>query len=167
MGFIFQHMHLLKNLSVFDNIILSAYLAKKSSRKSLKERATELMRKAGVAELAGNDVTQASGGQLQRVAICRALINNPDVIFGDEPTGALNSKSAGEIMDMLADINSSGTTILLVTHDVKVAAKTDRVLFMHDGSIVAEQLLGKYRRENDDSKEREELLSAWLKKMGL
>jgi putative ABC transport system ATP-binding protein len=166
MGFIFQQIHLLKNLNIFDNIILSAYLAKNNSRKMINQKAQELMETAGIADLANRDVTQASGGQLQRVAICRALINNPLIIFGDEPTGALNSKSACEIMDLLAGINQSGTTILLVTHDVKVAAKTERVLFMLDGNIVAEQVLGKYVQENNDVKAREEKLSGWLLGMG-
>ncbi|HLO16295.1 MAG TPA: ABC transporter ATP-binding protein [Anaerolineales bacterium] len=167
MGFIFQQIHLLKNLSIFDNIILSAYLANHTSRKAINERAMELMQKAGIADLANNDITQASGGQLQRVAICRALINSPDIVFGDEPTGALNSRSACEIMEILADINQSGTTILLVTHDVKIAARTERVLFMLDGTLLAEQRLGKYRKECNDIKEREENLSQWLLKMGL
>jgi putative ABC transport system ATP-binding protein len=166
MGFIFQQIHLLKNLSIFDNIIFSAYLANHTSRKLINQKAMELMQKAGIADLANNDITQASGGQLQRVAICRALINSPDIVFGDEPTGALNSKSACEILEILADINQSGTTILLVTHDVKVAAKTERILFMLDGTLVAEQRLGKYKRENNDIKEREENLSKWLLKMG-
>lgn len=167
MGFIFQQIHLLKNLSIFDNVIFSAYLANHTSRKAINQRALDLMQKAGIADLANNDITQASGGQLQRVAICRALINNPDMVFGDEPTGALNSKSAREIMEILADVNQSGTTILLVTHDVKVAARTERVLFMLDGSLVAEQQLGKFCRENNNLKEREEKLSHWLLKMGL
>ncbi len=124
------------------------------------------MEKTGIAELAENDITQASGGQLQRAAICRALINNPDIIYGDEPTGALNSKSANEIMDILADINHSGTTILLVTHDVKVASKTERVIFMLDGEVTGEYQLGKYEKENSDDKGREEELSQWLLKMG-
>lgn len=166
MGFIFQQIHLLKNLSIFDNIIFSAYLANHTSRKQINQRAMELMQQAGIANLANNDITQASGGQLQRVAICRALINSPDILFGDEPTGALNSKSACEIMEMLADINQSGTTVLLVTHDVKVAARTERVLFMLDGSLVAEYPLGKYCRENNNLKEREEQLSRWLLKLG-
>ncbi|MFD3445954.1 ABC transporter ATP-binding protein [Microbacteriaceae bacterium 4G12] len=165
-GFIFQQINLLKNLSIFDNIILSAYLAKKNSRKEINNRAMKLMEKTGIAELADNDITQASGGQLQRVAICRALINNPDIIFGDEPTGALNSKSAIEIMEILAEINQTGTTILLVTHDVKVAAKTERVIYMLDGKIIGEQHLGKYQVKNNDFKEREEKLSKWLMSMG-
>lgn len=166
MGFIFQQFHLLNNLCIFDNILFSAYLANHTSQKEINQRAMELMEKAGIAQLAQNDITQASGGQLQRVAICRALINQPDIIFGDEPTGALNSKSAGEIMDLLAEINLAGTTVLLVTHDVKVAAKTERVLFMLDGDIVAETRLGKYCKEINDSKSREEMLSNWLLRLG-
>ncbi|QQK74850.1 ABC transporter ATP-binding protein [Salicibibacter cibarius] len=166
MGFIFQGIHLLKNLSIFDNIILSAYLAKKSSRHQINERALELMQQTGIADLAHHDIMQASGGQLQRVGICRALINHPKMIFADEPTGALNSKSAAEIMDILADINQTGTTILLVTHDVKVAAKTERILYMVDGNIVGEKLLGKYNQHNNEMKTREEKLSKWLMEMG-
>jgi putative ABC transport system ATP-binding protein len=165
MGFIFQHIHLLNNLSIFDNIILSAYLARNGGRAKVNRRATELMETVGIAELADNDVTQASGGQLQRVGICRALINEPAILFGDEPTGALNSRAAGEIMDLLADINRSGTTIMLVTHNAKVAARTERVLFMLDGRIVAERQLGTYKG-NGDIRAREEGLSSWLLEMG-
>jgi len=165
MGFIFQQIHLLKNLCIFDNIILPAYMAGKSTHPEIKKRAAALMEETGIAALATHDITQASGGQLQRVAICRALINNPDIIFGDEPTGALNSKSAEEIMEILIDLNQSGTTILLVTHDSKVAAKTDRVLYMLDGQIIAEQSMGKYNKGLDDIKTREEKLSMWLFEM--
>ncbi len=167
MGFVFQHIHLLKNLSIFDNIILSAYLAKKFSRKMINHRAVQLMEKVGVAQLADNDITQASGGQLQRVGICRALINEPDILFGDEPTGALDSKASGEIMELLDDINKSGTTILLVTHDAKVAARTERVLFMLDGQLISEKRLGKYSGNSGDRKTREETLAGWLLEMGL
>lgn len=166
MGFIFQHIHLLKNLSVFDNIILTAYLARNSSRKTINQRAVELMEKTDIAAIADHDITQASGGQLQRVGICRALMNAPDIIFGDEPTGALNSKASAEIMTLLGDINRSGTTILLVTHDIKVAAKTERVLFMLDGKIVAENRPGKYDEAHGDIKSREERLTKWLVKKG-
>lgn len=166
MGFIFQQSNLLKNLNLFDNIILSAYLKKGESRQKVNDRANKLMKHMGIDDLADNDITQASGGQLQRVAICRALINNPAIVFGDEPTGALNSKATGEVMDILADINQSGTTIMLVTHDAKVAAKTERVLFMADGVISGEKVLGKYKKEKGDAKARESQLSVWLSQMG-
>ena len=166
MGFIFQHIHLLKNLSLFDNVVIPAYLALGESHDQIDQRAEALMEQVGVAHLADNDITQASGGQLQRVGICRALINNPEILFGDEPTGALNSKAAGEIMDLLAEINKAGTTIMLVSHDVRVAARTERVLFMLDGQIVAEKYLGKPCGNGTERKEREESLSSWLTELG-
>lgn len=166
MGFIFQHMHLLKNLNILDNIVLSGFMAKKVSRDQVKQRAVELMERVGISSLIDHDITQASGGQLQRVAICRALINSPDILFGDEPTGALNSKSSNDILDILAEINESGTTIMVVTHDSKVAAKSERVLFMVDGSIVAEKHLGKYERNSDKLPHREQELHTWLTAQG-
>lgn len=165
MGFIFQQNNLLKNLNIFDNIVLSAYMAKKEDRGVIDQRAESLMKLTGITEIADKDITQASGGQLQRAALCRALINNPAILFGDEPTGALNSKAAGEVMDLLASINREGATIMLVTHDAKVAAKTERVVYMLDGCIMDELQLGKYE-ETSQLKEREETLAAWLTTMG-
>jgi putative ABC transport system ATP-binding protein len=166
MGFVFQQNHLLKNLCILDNIMLPAVLAKKISRREIKNKALELMKQTGVKHLAYRDITMASGGELQRVSICRALMNDPEILFCDEPTGALNSRSSDEIMDLLAHINQNGATILMVTHDSKVAAKTERVLFMIDGSIVAEKVLGKYDPEKDDVRKRETELRFWLKEMG-
>ena len=120
------------------------------------------METTGIAELEKRDITQASGGQLQRVGICRALMGDPKIIFGDEPTGALNSTSANEIMALLAQIHRTGVTILLVTHDVKVAAKTGRVLFILDGKIVDEYRPGVYDETRDNLKAREESLTTWL-----
>ncbi len=166
MGFIFQQIHLLKNLTIRDNIIASAFLSGKKGRKEIIRKASELMEKTGIAQLADNDITMASGGQLQRAAICRALINDPEIIYGDEPTGALDSGSSNEIMSILADINSSGTTILLVTHDVKVAAKTERIIFMTDGKIAGECRPGKCGSNEDECKSREEDLTRWLIETG-
>jgi putative ABC transport system ATP-binding protein len=165
MGFIFQQSNLLKNLNILDNIVFSAFTAKKEGRETIVKRAKKLMEQTGILELADNDITQASGGQLQRASICRALINNPEIVFGDEPTGALNSKATCEVMDILAEVNRGGTTIMLVTHDAKVAAKTERVLFMTDGVIVGEMKLGKYEKDSD-LKEREQKLGQWLVGMG-
>jgi putative ABC transport system ATP-binding protein len=167
MGFVFQQIHLLRNLNVRDNILLSGYLAERQNRSAVDRRARELMERTGIGHLAGNAITQASGGQLQRVGICRALINNPDIIFGDEPTGALDSKSAGEILDLLASINATGTTVMLVTHDIRVASRTHRVLFMIDGRITAEKHLGPLRGDAEDRRRREEELAGWLLEQGL
>ncbi|WP_315110031.1 ABC transporter ATP-binding protein [Clostridium intestinale] len=150
MGFVFQQHTMLKNLNILDNIILPAkYKGKKDSRK-LTQKAKELMKKTGISGLENRDTTEVSGGQLQRAGICRALMNDPEILFADEPTGALNSRSAEEIMELLVDINKEGTAILLVTHDSKVAARADRILFTKDGNIVSELSLQKFSDKDID-----------------
>lgn len=166
MGFIFQDINLLKNLSIIDNIVFPALMSKREDSEKIYQRARKLMQMTGIEAIADNNITQASGGQLQRVGICRSLINTPSIIFGDEPTGALNSKSTVEIMSILADINRDGTTIMLVTHDSKVAARTERVLFMIDGKIVAEKRMGKYDEKCENIKDREETIMKWLVQNG-
>lgn len=165
MGFVFQQINLLKNLGILDNIIISAYMAAEEKREAVKNRAYELMKKTGIIELAENEITQVSGGQLQRAAICRALINQPQILFADEPTGALNSSAAEDVMNVLQQINQEGTTIMMVTHDIKVAAQSERILYMIDGNIEGEYNLGKFS-QNSDLKERESSLSRWLLNMG-
>ncbi len=165
-GFVFQQSNLLRNLDLLDNIIVGSYHRKGIDRSDLMNRARELMEKTGVSDLAGNDVTQASGGQLQRVAICRALINDPKIVFGDEPTGALNSKSTNEILNIFETINREGTTVIIATHDVHVSARSERVLFMFDGKITGDINIGKYDSTKDDLKKREEELSSWLAERG-
>lgn len=144
MGFIFQQPTLLKNLNILDNIILPSMRDNKKKSAKITEKARSLMKMMGIEELEKRDITQVSGGQLQRVGICRALMSNPKIIFGDEPTGALNSKSAKEIMNIFSKINADGTAIMLVTHDAKVAAQTERIMFMRDGKIVSEMRLPKF-----------------------
>lgn len=169
MGFIFQQMYMLKNLTIYDNIVLPAYQANeekgKKNRSEINERAKELMRKLNIIDVAENDITEVSGGQLQRACICRSLINHPKMIFADEPTGALNQQNSKEVMKELCEINKEGTTIMLVTHDSKVAAKCDRVLYIEDGMIKGEKVLGKFN-EGMEVKERERKLAAWLLEMG-
>lgn len=169
MGFIFQQMYMLKNLSIYDNILLPAYQSargkSKEQRKEINNRAKELMHKLGISEIADNDINEVSGGQLQRACICRSLINNPKMIFADEPTGALNQQNSKEVMKELNRINREDTTIMLVTHDMKVAAKSDRVLYIEDGNIKGEYTFGKYVDEAQ-KKERERQLSNWLMEMG-
>lgn len=150
MGFIFQQPTFLKNLSILDNIILPSMKEKKLSIDQLIHRAEDLMRKVGIAELKDRKINQVSGGQLQRAGICRALMGQPKVIFGDEPTGALNSKAAQEILNILLKINEEGTTIIVVTHDAKVAAQSERILFVGDGHLVDELYLGKYTNQQLD-----------------
>lgn len=167
MGFIFQQMYMLKNLSVFDNIILPACQSKKSgeSRSQIVKRGEQLMRKLGIMECGDNDINEVSGGQLQRACICRSMINRPKMIFADEPTGALNRAASDEVMTELTKINQEGTTIMLVTHDVKVAAKCSRVMYIVDGNIKGEYNLDKCGNESKFM-DRERALSNWLMEMG-
>jgi putative ABC transport system ATP-binding protein len=117
--------------------------------------------------VAGHDIKKVSGGQLQRAAICRALINNPDILFGDELTGALNSSATKEVMDIINEINKAGTIIIIVTHDAKVASRASRVIFLMDGNIHDELTLGKYEVEVDEVNKlnREKKLSGWLESL--
>ncbi len=167
MGFIFQQMYMLKNLTVLDNIILPAVQSEKNteSRKETVQRGQTLMRKLGIIDIADNDINEVSGGQLQRACICRSMINNPKMIFADEPTGALNRTSSDEVMEELAKLNNDGTTIMLVTHDVKVAAKCTRVMYIVDGNIKGEYNLDKYENASQ-MRERERALNNWLMEMG-
>lgn len=167
MGFIFQQMYMLKNLTVLDNIILPACQSKKQtcSRKETVQRGQELMRKLDIIDIADNDINEVSGGQLQRACICRSMINRPDIIFADEPTGALNRSSSDEVMEELITINEEGTTIMLVTHDVKVAARCTRVLYIVDGNIKGEYNLERYT-SSAGLREREMALNHWLVEMG-
>lgn len=144
MGFVFQQPTMLQNLNILDNIILPSMRDNRKNLVSISEKARAFMKRVGIESLENRDITQVSGGQLQRAGICRALMNHPKIIFSDEPTGALNSKSAEEIMDIFSEINSTGTAIMLVTHDAKVAARTERVIFMLDGKIVSELRLSKF-----------------------
>ena len=168
MGFIFQQMYMLKNLSVLDNIILPACQSGKirSGRRQTDERGRALMRRLGIDEVGGNDINEVSGGQLQRACICRSMINNPRMIFADEPTGALNRASSDEVMNELLALNRDGTTIMCVTHDSKVAAKCSRVLYIVDGGIVGEKEMGHFGSGDKEFRDRERELNNWLMEQG-
>ena len=166
MGFIFQQMYMMKNLTVLDNIILPAVQSKKTdeSKKEKIVRGEELMRKLGIIEVADNDINEVSGGQLQRACICRSMINKPKILFADEPTGALNRTASNEVIEELVKLNEEGTTIMMVTHDAKVAAKCGRVLYIVDGNIKGEFVNDK--RKELSEKEVERNLNNWLLDLG-
>ena len=164
MGFIFQQMFMMKNLSILDNIVLPAVQSEKN-KQSKKEKfayGEELMRKLGIIETADNDINEVSGGQLQRACICRAMINKPKLLFADEPTGALNRTSSNEVMEELVKLNEEGSTIMMVTHDAKVAARCTRVLYIVDGGIRGEHRVDTTASEKD----RERALNNWLMELG-
>ena len=143
MGFVFQDPNLIEALTVLDNVLLAASLQGKAAPEQLLARAHTLLHLTGLEGLAQRSVHQISGGQRQRVSLCRALLHEPAILFGDEPTGALNARSSAEIVALLERINASGTTMLIVTHDPRVAARASRVLFLSDGQVVSDQRLGK------------------------
>ena len=162
MGFVFQHVHLLRNLTILDNVVLPGITATPGRRDEVHNRARRLLERIGIGDLADRDITQVSGGQLQRAAIARALINEPDLVFGDEPTGALNAATAAEIMDLLVEVNNDGRTVVLVTHDPNVASRARRVVVLRDGLVS-----GDLRRDNVESDEHWAVhLSRWLTDQG-
>ena len=165
MGFVFQQMYMLKKLCIMDNIILPGYQTGSRSKDEVNDRARKLMHNLGIDDIATNEICEVSGGQLQRACLCRALINSPKILFADEPTGALNSKASTEVMRELRKANAEGTTILMVTHSEKVAASSDRVIYLVDGNIQGELNLGKQQDENETSA-RERKLKNWLDEMG-
>ena len=157
-------MYMMKKLCIFDNIVLPAYQAG-VPRKDANKRAEELMRSLDIIDIAEHNINEVSGGQLQRACLCRALINEPKVIFADEPTGALNSKAAADVMKELIKANRSGTGIMMVTHSVRVAAMSDKVIYLMDGDIQGEIELGRLAEDGELSA-RERKLSSWLMERG-
>lgn len=137
MGFVFQNAQMLKNLSIFDNITLPGLVADEEKADEIRKRAVGLMRRMEIAGIGDRDNREVSGGQLQRASICRAMINNPEILFLDEPTGALNSSATDQVLAILEDLNHDGMTIMTVTHDQRVAAKARKVLYIIDGQIAA------------------------------
>ena len=168
MGFVFQQMNMMANLNLLDNILLPAAQANRGkgrkSKEELRLRAQTLMEKLGITGLEQRRVTQVSGGQIQRACICRSMMNEPKILFADEPAGALNKSAAGEVMEELVKLNREGTTILMVTHDSRIASSCDRIIYLLDGQISAELKLGKSVAGTE--KQREEKVARWLMEMG-
>lgn len=162
-GFIFQQMHLVSNLSLFENIAVSGYLNKTKSVSEVKQRASELLEKMNISHIKTHLPSQVSGGEQQRCAIARAVINNPKLLFADEPTGALNRKNTIEVLNLLTELNNSGQSILMVTHDMKAALRATRLLYLEDGQIIGELTLPPYNA--DEEKSRETQINAWLSSM--
>lgn len=162
-GFVFQQIYLIDGMSVMDNV-LSAGLLVNKNKKVLLEHARELFQAVDISEETQKKFpTQISGGEAQRVGIVRGLINSPEILFADEPTGALNSKTGLDVLNTLTSFNEQGQSVVMVTHDMRSARRGNRILYLKDGVILGECDLGKY--VHGDSK-RHQKLSAFLEEMG-
>lgn len=154
-GFVFQQMYLVSNLTLFENVCVAGYLLKNKSSKEVHKKAEELLKRVDVFNEKDRFPSQVSGGQCQRAAIARALINEPKMIFTDEPTGALNSQTGRRVLDLLTELNNEGQNILMVTHDVKAATRASRIIYLHDGQINGEMKLEPYTPEQEKYRERQ------------
>lgn len=134
-GFVIQDFALIESYTVLDNILIPTYFVKK--QKDIKNKALDLLKHLGLEGMNNKTVSKLSGGQKQRVAIARALINDPAILLADEPTGALDSKTSAEIMELFKSLNEQGRTVVIVTHDPKVAEQCGRVIEISDGKIIS------------------------------
>ena len=163
-GFVFQSVYLLENQTILDNILTGALIVQKNSRE-LVQKAKDLLKKVGIdQEMWKKYPNQLSGGEAQRVGIVRAIINDPKILFADEPTGALNSASSRDVLDIFTKIHQNGQSIVMVTHDLKTALRGTRVLYLRDGGVVGDYQMKPYGE--DDKTERRAGLTAFLEKMG-
>ena len=162
-GFVFQQIYLIDGMSVMDNVLAAGLLVSRD-KKSLAQRAKELFQAVDIPERDWKKFpTQLSGGEAQRVGIVRALINSHRILFADEPTGALNSKTGLDVLDTLSRFNEKGQSVVMVTHDMRSARRGNRILYLKDGSILGECDLGRYV---SGDRARHERLSSFLEEMG-
>lgn len=159
-GFVFQQTHLVSNLTLFENVAVAGYLNRNTSARNMEERASDLLGQMNVDRARNRMPKQTSGGEAQRAAIARAMINDPGLLFADEPTGALNKRNTDEVLSLLTALNQKGQSILMVTHDVRAAIHGNRILYLEDGKILNEMSLPPFTSET--AREREETVSAWL-----
>lgn len=163
-GFVFQSVYLLENQTVLDNVLTGALIVQKNSPK-LVQKAKGLLIKVGIREEMWNKYpNQLSGGEAQRVGIVRAIINDPKILFADEPTGALNSAASKDVLDIFTEVHKNGQSIVMVTHDIKTALRGNRVIFLRDGKVEGDYRMSDFGE--DDMKERRNKLSQFLETMG-
>ncbi|QNM05307.1 ABC transporter ATP-binding protein [Qiania dongpingensis] len=158
-GFVFQQTHLVSNLTLFENIVVAGYVGGGRPR-DVQQRASELLSRMHVDGAKDRLPSQTSGGEAQRAAIARAMIQGPGLIFADEPTGALNKSNSEEVLNLLSTLNSDGQSLLMVTHDVRAAIRGNRILYLEDGKILDEFTLPVYSAA--DARQRETQTTQWL-----
>ena len=163
-GFVFQQAHLVSNLTLFENVAVPGYLKAGRSAADTRAVAEAFVERMGLDADAHHLPSQASGGQQQRCAVARSVVNDPDIVFADEPTGALNRANTLEVLSLLCELNGSGQSICMVTHDVLCALRANRVLYLEDGSIKGELELPAFRGDGGGAylKARDAQVNAWL-----
>lgn len=163
-GFVFQSVYLLENQTVLDNVLTAALVVQNNSPELVK-KAKDLLTKVGIGKDMWNKYpNQLSGGEAQRVGLVRAVINEPKILFADEPTGQLNSSSGKDVLDIITGFHENGQSIVMVTHDLKTALRGNRVLFLRDGNVVGEYRMPLY--DADDNRTRRNGLQEFLDEMG-
>jgi len=160
-GFVFQQTRLVSNLTVAENLLVAGYNAGKEKPGEVRARTQKLMERLHIQKIAAHFPNEISGGEAQRAAVARAIINEPQILFADEPTGALNRANTEEILDIFTALHADGQDILMVTHDIKAAVRGTRQIYLEDGRIAGEYRLGEY--DDEEREQREELLNEWLK----
>ncbi len=159
-GFVFQQTHLVSNLTLFENVAVAGAVGKNKNEKAVREKARNLLVQMHADNAKDRLPSQVSGGEAQRAAIARAMMNDPNLIFADEPTGALNKSNSEEVLNLLTELSENGQSILMVTHDIKAAIRANRILYLEDGQILDELSLTSYCPQ--DVKEREAKVNEWL-----
>lgn len=162
-GFVFQSVYLINSMTVLDNVLVQGLLRNKN-KNEVKEKANILLGNVDIKEELRNKFpTELSGGEQARVGIARALVSEPELVFADEPTGALNSKTGKDVLDTLSEFNIAGQSIVMVTHDINSALRGNRVIYIKDGEVAGELDLGTYDADNIERKEK---LTNFLNEMG-
>lgn len=159
-GFVFQQTHLVSNLTLFENVAVAGYVGKKCPPQETAKRAEALLEQMNVGSAKDRLPAQVSGGEGQRAAIARAMINDPGLLFADEPTGALNRSNSEEVLNLLSQLNRDGQSILMVTHDIRAALRGNRILYLEDGRLLDE--LDLPSNEESQTREREAKVNTWL-----
>ncbi len=161
MGVVFQHNNLIPGLNLLENILVAAFLVQKN-RKEARQKAIRLMNELGIGDLQERFPAQVSGGEQQRCSIARALVNDPDILLADEPTGSLNSSSTEKVLEIFAELHSRGQTIVMVTHEIEAACYAENVVYLRDGIFIDAFNMD---RTSDRSKNEKALLG-WLTEKG-
>lgn len=159
-GFVFQQTHLVSNLTLWENVLVAGYVSGKERAKKIQEHGANLLRQMNIEKAKDRFPAQVSGGEAQRAAIARAMIGRPGILFADEPTGALNKANTVEVLNLLTELNRQGQSILMVTHDLRCAARGNRILYLEDGKVTDELRLSAYSEREE--KKREDKVSQWL-----